>query len=82
MWKPLEENEDDRETIISQLQARSFSKADVFVGVSASGLTPYVLSGLSYAKSLAPSLFQSAATKRRKRPSSATLPSKPRQGRK
>ncbi|MCY8269690.1 N-acetylmuramic acid 6-phosphate etherase [Bacillus sonorensis] len=52
MWKPLEENEDDRETIISQLQARSFSKADVFVGVSASGLTPYVLSGLSYAKKL------------------------------
>ncbi|MFT0803153.1 N-acetylmuramic acid 6-phosphate etherase [Bacillus swezeyi] len=52
MWKPLEENEDDREKIVSQLQEHSFSKDDVLIGVTASGSTPYVLGALSYAKQL------------------------------
>ncbi|KKB75129.1 MULTISPECIES: N-acetylmuramic acid 6-phosphate etherase [Bacillus] len=52
MWKPIEENEDDRDIIVSQLKAHSFSEADVFIGVTASGSTPYVLAGLSYAKEM------------------------------
>ncbi|MFN2744988.1 N-acetylmuramic acid 6-phosphate etherase [Bacillus sp. z60-18] len=52
MWKPLEENEDDPEKVVAELQAHSFSKDDLFIGVTASGSTPYVLGALSYAKEM------------------------------
>ena len=48
----LEGAEDNRERAISDLEERNFSSGDVLVGIAASGRTPYVLSGLEYAKSL------------------------------
>ena len=48
----LEGAEDNRERAISDLNERNFSSADVLVGIAASGRTPYVISGLEYAKSM------------------------------
>ena len=48
----LEGAEDNRARAISDLNERNFSATDVLVGIAASGRTPYVLSGLEYAKSL------------------------------
>ena len=41
-----EEKEDDREDAMAQLQAENVSPADIVVGISASGTTPFVLAGL------------------------------------
>lgn len=49
-WK--EETEDDEELAVRDLKARNLSNADVVVGISASGNTPYVLSGIGYAGSI------------------------------
>lgn len=46
-WK--EETEDDCELAAKDLKSRNLSSSDVIVGVSASGNTPYVLSGIEYA---------------------------------
>lgn len=46
-WK--EETEDDSELAVKDLKARSLRDCDVIVGISASGNTPYVLSGIEYA---------------------------------
>lgn len=48
----LEGAEDNRARAISDLNERNFASTDVLVGIAASGRTPYVLSGLEYAKSL------------------------------
>ena len=48
----LEGAEDNRERAISDLNERNFSSTDVLVGIAASGRTPYVLSGLEYARSM------------------------------
>ncbi len=48
----LEGAEDNRARAISDLNERNFSASDVLTGIAASGRTPYVLSGLEYAKSL------------------------------
>jgi N-acetylmuramic acid 6-phosphate etherase len=48
----IEKAEDDPEQGKQDLVAHRFSKADVLVGIAASGRTPYVLGGIAYAKSL------------------------------
>ena len=48
----LEGAEDNRERAISDLNERNFAATDVLVGIAASGRTPYVLSGIEYAKSI------------------------------
>ena len=48
----LEGAEDNRERAIADLNERNFTSADILVGIAASGRTPYVLSGLEYARSM------------------------------
>ncbi|WP_027120583.1 N-acetylmuramic acid 6-phosphate etherase [Mycoplasmopsis lipofaciens] len=50
---PLEGSEDNEEQAIKDLQKIDFNKNDILVGLSASGRTPYVVSGLKYAKQIA-----------------------------
>ncbi|MFC3884912.1 N-acetylmuramic acid 6-phosphate etherase [Bacillus songklensis] len=50
MWKPLEENEDDEMIIQTELKTHGISKQDTVIGITASGSTPFVVSGLKYAK--------------------------------
>lgn len=52
MWKPLEEHEDDEKMIRQLLRDHSFRECDVFIGVTASGETPFVISGITYANEL------------------------------
>ncbi|MFD0966933.1 N-acetylmuramic acid 6-phosphate etherase [Seminibacterium arietis] len=47
---PVEGAEDNQQAAIDDLQRISLSDSDVLVGIAASGRTPYVLSGLKYAK--------------------------------
>ncbi len=49
-WK--EETEDDLELAVGDLKSRNLSSSDVVVGISASGSTPYVLSGVRYAAAI------------------------------
>ncbi|MBW4463815.1 MAG: N-acetylmuramic acid 6-phosphate etherase [Pegethrix bostrychoides GSE-TBD4-15B] len=49
---PVEGAEDSLEACVQDLQAYEFCSQDVLVGIAASGRTPYVLGGLSYASSL------------------------------
>ncbi|MGE5631331.1 MAG: N-acetylmuramic acid 6-phosphate etherase [Caulobacteraceae bacterium] len=49
-WK--EETEDDEELAVKDLRARNLNSGDVIVGISASGNTPYVLSGLKFGSSI------------------------------
>jgi N-acetylmuramic acid 6-phosphate etherase len=48
----VEASEDDREAGTTDLKARGFTKADVLVGIAASGSTPYTVGAVSYARSL------------------------------
>ena len=48
----IEEAEDDEALAVADLKARDLSSADIVVGISASGRTPYVVSALAYAKEL------------------------------
>jgi N-acetylmuramic acid 6-phosphate etherase len=50
--KPIEGAEDNQPAAIQDLKQIKLSKKDVLVGISASGRTPYVVSGLKYANSL------------------------------
>jgi len=49
-WR--EETEDDEGLAVQDLKARNLCGLDVVVGVSASGNTPYVLSGIEYASGI------------------------------
>ncbi len=49
-WK--EETEDDFDLAIKDLKAAAIGSRDAVVGISASGNTPYVLSGIGYASSI------------------------------
>jgi len=44
--------EDQPETAVEDLRARSLSKSDVLVGIATSGRTPYVIGGLEYGRQL------------------------------
>ncbi len=48
----MEGAEDDTTAAIIDLDKKDFSAADVLVGIAASGRTPYVLSGIKYAKKI------------------------------
>ncbi len=50
--KSVEKAEDDPEQGSGDLRSRGFSAADALVGIAASGRTPYVLGGLTYAQSI------------------------------
>lgn len=52
LYSAIEGAEDDREQSVRDLEEISFSKADVLVGIAASGRTPYVIGALRYARSL------------------------------
>lgn len=47
---PIEGAEDNRAAAIEDLKQIHFNARDILVGIAASGRTPYVLSGLEYAK--------------------------------
>ncbi len=49
---PIEGAEDSEEEVIKDLKEIDFNEKDVLVGIAASGRTPYVISGINYAKSL------------------------------
>jgi len=46
----IEGAEDDRDAAVADLKAINLTPADTVVGITASGTTPYVISGLSFAK--------------------------------
>ncbi len=48
----MEGAEDSETLIVEELKALKFSSKDVAVGIAASGRTPYVLSGLKYAREI------------------------------
>ncbi len=48
----VEGAEDDEDAAVNDLQAVNFTNKDVLVGIAASGRTPYVLSGLQYARAM------------------------------
>ena len=50
--KAVEGSEDDKELCINDLKANNFTNKDLFVGVAASGRTPYVIGGIEYAKEI------------------------------
>jgi N-acetylmuramic acid 6-phosphate etherase len=49
--RAVEASEDDREAGPADLKGRGFTKADVLVGIAASGSTPYTVGAVSYARS-------------------------------
>ncbi|MDO4594098.1 MAG: N-acetylmuramic acid 6-phosphate etherase [Tissierellia bacterium] len=50
--KAVENAEDDIEKVKEDLNDRDYKKGDVLIGIAASGQTPYVVSGLQYAKNM------------------------------
>jgi N-acetylmuramic acid 6-phosphate etherase len=52
MYTPAEGAEDDETAAINDLKKINFNKHDVLVGLSASGRTPYVISGIRYANKI------------------------------
>lgn len=61
---PVEGAEDDLEQCRADLKEIQFSARDVFVGLAASGRTPYVIGGLHYAKSLGAATVSVTCNKR------------------
>jgi len=49
-YRAVEASEDDADAGGKDLQARGFSKADVLVGIAASGRTPYTVGAVSHAR--------------------------------
>lgn len=59
---PVENAEDNREAIITDLQMIQFNDNDVLCAIAASGRTPYCIAGLEYAKSLGAQTIALACT--------------------
>lgn len=57
MFQAVEGAEDDEELGVKDLKEIDFSKADVLVGIAASGRTPYVIGAMKYAGSLGASVI-------------------------
>src|SRR5437763_1062586 len=51
-YRAVEASEDDEEAGEKDLRARGFAKADVLVGIAASGRTPYTVGAVRYARAL------------------------------
>ena len=49
-YRAVEASEDDAQAGIDDLRARGFTKADVLVGIAASGSTPYTIGAVEYAR--------------------------------
>ena len=49
---PVEGAEDDSLAALRELRARDFGRADVLVGISASGQTPFALAGMKFAREI------------------------------
>lgn len=49
---PIEGAEDNKEQAIKDLKSHNFNFKDILIGIAASGRTPYVISGIEYAKKL------------------------------
>jgi len=49
---PIENAEDSKELIIEDFKKIKANKKDLFIGIAASGRTPYVLSGIKYANKI------------------------------
>ena len=49
---PVENAEDNKDFMIQDLKGIKATKKDLFVGIAASGRTPYVVAGLEYAKKI------------------------------
>ncbi len=56
IYKAVEGAEDSKSQAIEDLQKAKLSEKDVLVGIAASGRTPYVLSAMTYAKSIGASV--------------------------
>ena len=52
MFKAVENSEDSELEVVDDLKGIGLNKNDILVGITASGRTPYVISGINYAKSL------------------------------
>lgn len=51
-YRAVEASEDDAEAGRNDLEQRGFTKADVLVGIAASGRTPYTVGAITYARSI------------------------------
>ncbi|MBD1224595.1 N-acetylmuramic acid 6-phosphate etherase [Virgibacillus halodenitrificans] len=51
-FKAIEGSEDEEDQAILDLKAKSFTKKDVVIGITASGRTPYPIGAVKYAKEL------------------------------
>ncbi len=49
---PIEGAEDSTDEVINDLSKYNFNKNDILIGIAASGRTPYVISGIEYAKEI------------------------------
>ncbi len=49
---PIEGAEDSKEMIINDLKKYNFNEKDLLIGITASGRTPYVISGIKYANKI------------------------------
>jgi len=52
MFRAVEDAEDQFDSALTDLQSVQLTESDVVVGITASGRTPYVMGGLSYARQL------------------------------
>ncbi len=52
MWRPLERHEDSGIDVVTELKSYELNQADVLIGLSASGSTPYVLSALQFGRKI------------------------------
>lgn len=52
MFRAVENSEDSELDVVNDLKKIDLNKNDILVGITASGRTPYVISGIKYAKSL------------------------------
>ena len=59
---PVENAEDNREAVITDLQKIQFNDNDILCAIAASGRTPYCIAGLEYAKSLGAQTIALACT--------------------
>ncbi|WP_077927699.1 N-acetylmuramic acid 6-phosphate etherase [Wohlfahrtiimonas populi] len=61
---PVENAEDNREAVITDLQNIQFNSKDILCAIAASGRTPYCISGLEYAKQLGAKTIALACTEK------------------
>lgn len=61
---PVENAEDNREAVITDLQNIQFNEKDVLCAIAASGRTPYCIAGLEYAKQLGAKTIALACTEK------------------